>query len=575
MSLLWKTLLSTSIAVTVLFGITGWIVQDSAVRTTSLGLDEEVQASFHAYDSLWRAQAERLASVSLVLSNMSDVRAAFGTGDEATIRDTAKELWDKISRDDAIFLVADPRGHVIASLGGNLAGSLKEDLPVVRDAAAAFPGQASGFMTAGGDLYQIAVTPVYVQTGGGNTGLLNVLVAGYAVDGAVAGRLKESTGGSEFVFASRGKTVASTLDPSATATVAAAAAAAPADEPRRVDSGNVEYRMLSTPLLDVKGRPVGELRILRSFEAARQHMAMLRRNIVLIWVLAVAISIVLTYALARRVLGPVRELDRGATEVARGNYDYRVPVTSSDELGRLALAFNAMSASIHDARQDLIRQERISTIGRLSSSIVHDLRNPLAAIYGGAEMLIDGELSPAQVQRLAGNIYQSSRRVQELLQELVDVGRGKSHPSEICRLKDIVSAAFETYATAAEQRSVKVSIEVPDSIELPLERARMERVFLNLIDNALTAMPAGGSLQIAADSSGASVVVRVHDSGPGVAPDIRSRLFEPFASFGKKNGVGLGLALSRQTVLDHGGELWLDPALTTGACFFVKLPLDK
>ena len=489
MSLLWKTLLSTSIAVTVLFGITGWIVQDSAVRTTSLGLDEEVQASFHAYDSLWRAQAERLASVSLVLSNMSDVRAAFGTGDEATIRDTAKELWGKISRDDAIFLVADPRGRVIASLGGNLAGSLKEDLPVVRDAAAAFPGQASGFMTAGGDLYQIAVTPVYVQTGGGTTGLLNVLVAGYAVDGAVAARLKESTGGSEFVFASGGKTVASTLDPSATATVAAAAAAAPADQPRRVDYGNVEYRMLSTPLLDVKGRPVGELRILRSFEAARQHMAMLRRNIVLIWVLAVAISIVLTYALARRVLGPVRELDRGATEVARGNYDYRVPVTSSDELGRLALAFNGMSASIHDARQELIRQERLSTIGRLSSSIVHDLRNPLAAIYGGAEMLIDGELSPQQVQRLAGNIYRSSRRVQELLQELVDVGRGKSHPSEICRLKDIVSAAYETYATAAEQHAVIVSIEVPDHIELPLERARMERVFLNLIDNALTAMP--------------------------------------------------------------------------------------
>jgi signal transduction histidine kinase len=573
MSLLWKTLLSTSIAVTVLFGITGWIVQDSAIRTTSLSLDEEVHASFHAYDSLWRSQAEMLASVSLVMSNMSDVRAAFGTGDEATIRDTAKELWGKISNDDAIFLVADPRGKVIASLGGKLAGVLQEDLPVVRDAAAVFPKQASGFMTAGGDLYQIAVTPVYVQTGGGSTGLLNVLVAGYAVDSAVAERLKDATGGSEFVFASGGKTVASTLSPSATAVVAGAAT--PGSEPRRVESDGVEYRMLGTPLLDVQGRPVGELRILRSFEAARQHMAMLRRNIVLIWLLAVLISIGLTYALARRVLGPVRELDRGATEVARGNYDYRVPVTSSDELGRMAQAFNGMSASIHDARQELIRQERISTIGRLSSSIVHDLRNPLAAIYGGAEMLIDGDLSTGQVQRLAGNIYRSSRRVQELLQELVDVGRGKTHPSEICRLKDIVSAAYEAYATAAQQHAVAVTIEVPENIELPLERARMERVFVNLIDNALSAMPGGGSLQIAADANGSNVVVKVHDSGPGIAPDIRKRLFEPFVSFGKKNGVGLGLALSRQTVLDHGGELWLDPALTAGACFFVKLPLDS
>ena len=88
-----------------------------------------------------------------------------------------------------------------------------------------------------------------------------------------------------------------------------------------------------------------------------------------------------------------------------------------DELGRLAAAFNAMCGSIQNARQNLIRQERIATIGRMSTSIVHDLRNPLAAIYGGAEMLVDGGLSPAQVQRLSGNIYRSSRRMQQMLQE--------------------------------------------------------------------------------------------------------------------------------------------------------------
>src|SRR5579864_3485370 len=132
LSLLWKILLSTSIALTLLFAITGWIVQDTATRAMSASLQDEVRASFHAYDSLWRSRAEMLASVSLVLSRMSDVRAAFGTGDEATIRDTAKELWDKISRDDAIFLVTDPRGRVIASLGGRLDNALKQDLPVVR-----------------------------------------------------------------------------------------------------------------------------------------------------------------------------------------------------------------------------------------------------------------------------------------------------------------------------------------------------------------------------------------------------------------------------------------------------------
>jgi signal transduction histidine kinase len=569
-SLLRKILLSTSIALTALFAVTGWIVQDNAIRTTSLSLEEEVRASFQAYDSLWRARAQMLASVSLVLSRMSDVRAAFGTGDEATIRDTAKELWDKISREDAIFLVTDPRGRVIASLGGRPDSPLSEDLPVVRDAAANFPRQATGFMMSGGRLYQIAVTPVYVQAGGG-PGLLNVLVAGYTVDEDVARSLKEATGGSEFVFVSGGLVLASTLERTAVERIQKTKPAAQGLE--RIDAPGVQYMMLATPLADVQGKALGELRILRSFESARQHIAELRRNIVLIWLLAVLLGLGLTYGLARRILGPVRELDRGAAEVARGDYDYRVPVKSDDELGRLAQAFNAMCASIQDARRELIRQERISTIGRLSTSIVHDLRNPLAAIYGGAEMLMDGELSPPQVQRLAGNIYRSSRRVQELLQELVDVGRGKSRASEVCRLRDIVEAAYEVYAGTADAQSVTVRIEVPDNIELPLERARMERVFLNLIDNALEAMPGGGSLQIAAETADKAVVVRVQDSGPGIAPEVRKRLFQPFVSAGKRNGVGLGLALSHQTVLDHGGELWADSEIKTGALFFVKLPL--
>jgi signal transduction histidine kinase len=569
-SMLWRILLPTSIAVTILFGVTGWIVQDNATRATAASLDEEVRASFHAYDSLWRSRADMLAQVSQVVSRMSDVRAAFSTGDAATIRDTARELWDRISREGAIFLVTDPRGKVITSLGGITDSALMGDLPVVRQAAPQFPKQASGFFMAGGQLYQIAVTPVYVQAGS-EPGLLNVLVSGYIVDDQAASRLKEATGGSEFLFFSKGGVAASTLRAAAESQIRNHEATR---DPARVEAGGVEYTMLSTPLPDVEGNPIGELRILRSFEGVRLHLAALRRNIVLLWICAVLLGLGLTYYGARRILEPVRELDRGASEVAQGNYEYRVPVMSTDELGRLAEAFNTMCASIQDARHELIRQERIMTIGRLSSSIVHDLRNPLAAIYGGAEMLVDRDLTPAQVQRLAGNIYRASRHVQELLQELVEVGRGRTIPSEVCRLKDIVSAACEAYAALAEAQSVSVVQDVPDGIELPLERARMERVFLNLIDNALDAMPAGGSLKISAEADRTAVIVSVEDSGPGIAPHLRPRLFQPFATAGKKNGVGLGLALSQQAVLDHGGKLWADAATKTGARFIVKLPLS-
>lgn len=555
MSLLWKILLSTSIAITLLFAITGWIVQDHVIRTTSLSLEQEVRASFRAYESLWRARADLLSSVSLVLSRMSDVRAAFTTGDQATIRDTAGELWSKVSREEAIFLVTDPRGSVIASLGGSPTSALRDDLPVVRRALARFPKQASGFMIERGRLYQIVLTPVYVEAGNG-PGLLNVLVAGYSVDASVANRLKEETGGSDFVFLSGGRIVASTIEGIKSLPLA----------PSR-------YMALSSPLLDVEGKPIGELQIARSFAGARQRITILQRDILAMWLFAVLAGLALTYIMARRILEPVRELDRGAAEIAQGHYEYRVPVTSHDELGRLAEAFNGMSGSIQDARDELIRQERISTISRLSTSIVHDLRNPLAAIYGGAEMLVDGDLSGEQIQRLSRNIYQSSRRVQELLQELVDVRRGKIRSPEVCRLREVVTAAADSYSGVARSQSVAVDIEVPEALELPLERARMERVFVNLIGNALEAMPEGGSLSISADRQNGSVLVKVEDTGPGIAAQIRPRLFHPFVSAGKKNGLGLGLALSHQTVIDHGGDLWLDPNVRAGARFWLRLPV--
>jgi signal transduction histidine kinase len=231
-----------------------------------------------------------------------------------------------------------------------------------------------------------------------------------------------------------------------------------------------------------------------------------------------------------------------------------------------------MCASIRQAREDLIQQERISTIGRLSASIVHDLRNPLAAIYGGAEMLVDRELPPGHVKRLAANIYHASRRIQDLLHDLLNVSRAKSRVPEICRLREVASAACDALATTAESQNVRLQLSIPPEIELQLERSRMERTFLNLISNSLEAMPDGGEVRISAVPEGGSILIRVEDNGPGIAPEIRPKLFQPFVSAGKRTGLGLGLALSRQTVLDHGGEMWVESQPGQGARFCFRLP---
>jgi signal transduction histidine kinase len=218
-------------------------------------------------------------------------------------------------------------------------------------------------------------------------------------------------------------------------------------------------------------------------------------------------------------------------------------------------------------------QEDVSGIEWLSTSIVHDLRNPLGSIYAAAEMLIDLDPGPTQVKRLANNIYRAAGRMRELLADLNSVARGNRSTAEMCDIGEVVAAASDAASAATENHSVQILLELPERIELPLVRSRMERVFFNLIANALEAMPSGGMLRIVGRNAGNYVLIELEDTGPGIPRAIRDQLFQPFVTAGKQDGLGLGLALSRQTVLNHGGDLWTEPA--TGARFVIRLPLQS
>ena len=549
-SLLWRVMLSTPIALTGVFGALGWVIQDQFGRIAASTIEEEVRASFQAYQSLWQARAEALASVSLVMSRMPDVRAAFGTGDKATIQDTASEVWGRLAEGGTLFLVAEPVGHVIAQAGP---GARLEALDFVPAAAKKFPQQARGFVTLQDRLYQVVLTPVYVASGQGS-GLLNVLVVGEAVDSDHVAELKRVTGGSDFVFSAGGREVASTLPV------------------KGVIGDAAEYFSSVFPLTDIEGHEVGQLAILRSFEAARNRIDTMRARLIALWIGAVIAGLGVTFWLTRRLLRPLGTLTSAAAEIGRGNYKVRVPEGGSGEIASLAESFNTMSENLTTAREELIRQERISTIGRLSTSIIHDLRNPLASIYGGSEMLVDRQLSDAQVQRLAANIYRASRKVQDMLQELADVTQGRGHAREVCRLRDVVQAGYDPLTANAEASKVQVKIDVAADVELPLDRSPMERVFQNLIGNAIEAMPEGGTVQVRAEAAEGEVMVSVEDTGPGIPAVIAGHLFQPFVTSGKPNGVGLGLALSRKTVLSHGGELWVE-AVAVGTRFRMRLPV--
>jgi signal transduction histidine kinase len=567
-SLLWKILISTSIAVTAVFAVTGWMVQRYAGSVSQHSLEEEIRTSLQAYESLWSARVNNLATISRIMSSMPDLRLAFGTHDPATIQDYAQQLWSQVSEREERFLVLDPTGEIIASLGGSPEFSMSKGL--MQAARLKFPAQVSGYIRRGSRLYFVVLTPVYVQAES-EQALLNVLLIASEIDAKLARELKNSTHGSDFAFVSSKDVVASTLAGISASDLKSGTSVQ--GGVRRIKFKGEDYLLLSADLPDTLGNLTGQLFIIRSFAGPKEVLVELRRNVAVFWIGGIFVALCLTYLLARRILEPVKRLDRAAAEVIKHNYDYRVPVETNDELGSLATTFNEMCDSIRAAREDLIRQEQISTIGRLSGSIVHDLRNPLAAIYGGAEMLVDAELSSEQQHRLAANIYKSSRRIQELLDELLDVSRSKTRPAEVCKLADIVHAARETLARAAELQSVTIQINIPDEIYILASRDRLERVYLNLINNAIDAMPDGGCVQIIGHVERDKAIVLIEDTGPGISDEAWASLFRPFASFKKKNGLGLGLALSRQTLLDNGGDLWAEKKVSAGARFLMSLPV--
>lgn len=569
-SIVLKLLLLISVLLTAIFACTGYFLENSIAEETDRTMQGEILSSFRAYEALWREHTEHLAAISRVISRTADVRAAFMTHDRATIEDSAGELWSGLSVANSLFTVTDGSGRVLVTLGQRSPFTRDERL----DFLAGLESQRSGFLQRSGRLFQVVVTPVFVDASRGSI-LLNVLVTGFELDSAFLASLEAASGGSDLVFNLQGEPVASTLDSLPTVRTIGRQCSVQLGKggPIRIAAGGTQYLALGHQLPTLLPGQTGELCIVRSLASAQQAIASLRHRITAFWIAGLVTAVVATYELVRRTMQPVGVLDRAASEIARGNLATRVNINSDDELGRLGETFNTMSASLESARSELIQQERLSAVARLATFVVHDLRNPLASIYAGAEMLVDNDLPATQIKRLARNMYRASQGVMEILGELRSVARNKVEPAQPCLLNDLIQTAWHTLEDRAVAERIEFWCSVPEELELKLDRAPMERVFHNIFENAINAMTGGGKLTVESQMAEGAVLLWITDTGQGIAKDLRPILFQPFATKGRGEGLGLGLALSKQTVIANGGDLWADFTTLTGTRFVMRLPL--
>lgn len=224
--------------------------------------------------------------------------------------------------------------------------------------------------------------------------------------------------------------------------------------------------------------------------------------------------------------------------------------------------------------QQVLEFERLSLVGTMVSTIIHDVRGPLSVVRMAAEMLSE-DVEPDKREKYAGMVRRAVERVSDMTQEILDFSRGKTRLDvEFVRPTELIAELNEeVLKPLATTTAVRPAYAVAYDEPIAIDRSRFFRVLHNIIKNAAEAMPSGGALSITVEREGSSVHFRIADTGVGIPDDVLPHIFEPFVTHGKSGGTGLGMAIVRSVVEAHDGTIEVESTPGKGTCFTIALPL--
>lgn len=282
----------------------------------------------------------------------------------------------------------------------------------------------------------------------------------------------------------------------------------------------------------------------------------------------------------RRLTRSLTALTYAAGQVGSGNLSPQLPDAGADEVGQLTRAFGLMLQQIREMLKRIREGRHMAAVGKFASQLSHEIRNPLTSVKLNLQSLQrgveSGQIGPAFAEPLAISLHEI-RRLEGVVRGVLSMARSAPTRSDPCSVHASLDAALQVLSPQLKAGGVSVELAYraePDRVIGDEERLR--GAFLNLLLNAVEAMPSGGHLAVStevfhATTSPEVIRVRIADDGPGVPNELREKIFEPFFST-KEGGTGFGLALAQQTLEEHAGRLTLDEA-TAGAVFLIELPL--
>ncbi len=544
------------------------IVQRTVASHVRRGLSSDLANSVETFRNLQAEREADLGRLAELMADLPSLKALMTSHHAPTIQDGSREMFHVAGGD--LFALVDPAGKLMG-FHTKSPGISRDQAQQLLDGRGPL-GEPLQWWFAGGHLYEVVLAPIYFGPSSQNA-LLGVVVVGYEMNAAVARQVSQ-VAASQVAIVCGDAVVVSTLNPEQSDALASHIALGPIPAgPANWNLGKESFMLSSLPL-NPDESPAVSMVVLKSYDQAAAFLNHLRQLLLIVGLGAVLGGTALVYFIAGTFTRPLERLVDGVRALGGGDYRFPVHAAAASEVAELTDAFTRMRDSLRQAQQQVLDAERLATIGRMASSISHDLRHPLTAVLANAEFLADAELTPAQREELYLEIRVAVNRLTDLIDSLLELSR----PADSLNLVETpvertISRAIELVRAHREFQTIALSIESPGLHNAQFDPRKMERVFYNLLLNSCQAAQlSGGHVGVEVAERNGDLAIQITDDGPGVESSIRDRLFQPFVSYGKENGTGLGLTIAQKIVQDHHGSLQLASSVPGRTVMRIMLP---
>ena len=567
-----KFLLSMVVVSATLTIATLLAVQYTVQQQVRLGIQRDLHNSvstFHNFEIQREWMLER--SVAL-LADLPTVRAMMTSTDAATIQDASQDLFHLAGSD--LLLLARASGRVVAMQ------AMARDV-TIRQAQDFFPQIVSHEETrhwwyVDGHLYEVFLEDIYLGPASDNR-VLGYVVLGYEIDDRFARELSRISA-SEVVFRYGDAIVRSTLKPAQEAELLRAAPHGTMTsglEAEQIRLGDERFLASSVELAS-PATPGLNLWVLKSFDQATAFLKSLNELLLGLGLAAVFLGSLLVFLISHTFTRPLDNLVAGVRALAQGDYAYPLEAHGGDEVAEVTATFDRMRTSLQKTQRELLDAERLATIGRMASSISHDLRHSLAAVVANAEFLCENKLTPMEREELYGEIRVAVNQMTEMIESLLEFSRTREslRPS-YGDVRSTVERAVHGLRAHPEFQRIRIHVTSDGVTEGWFDSRKLERALFNLLLNACEAVPSdSGRIEVRLRRIAEKLEIRIADNGPGIAETVRERLFDPFVSHGKENGTGMGLTVVQKIMQDHGGDVTVEQTSAGGTTFRIDIPLS-